>query len=73
MAKQKFATQVDPIILEKTRAIAQAEGKQLQAIIEEALLDLIEKRHSARPRAQVMALYEASVAQYKPLYERLSK
>jgi len=73
MAKQKFATQVDSEVLEKTRAIAHAEGKQLQAIVEEALLDLIEKRHSARPRAQVMALYEASVAQYKPLYERLSK
>lgn len=73
MAKQMFATQVDSEVLEKTRAIAQAEGKQLQAIIEEALLDLIEKRQSARPRAKVMALYEASVAQYKPLYERLSR
>lgn len=73
MARQKFATQVDPEILQLTRAIAQAEGKQLQAIVEEALLDLIEKRHGARPRPQVMALYEASVAQYGPLYERLSK
>lgn len=69
MANQKFATQVDSEVLEKTRAIAHAEGKQLQAIVEEALMDLIE----ARPHAQVMALYEASVAQYKPLYERLSK
>lgn len=58
--------------LEKARAIAHAEGKQLQAIIEEALLDLIEKRQSARPPAQVMALYQASVAQNKPLYEQLS-
>ncbi len=73
MAKQKFATQVDPDLLARTRAIAAAEGRQLQSVVEEALTDLVEKKSKARPRAHVMAHYEASVAQFGPLYDRLSK
>jgi len=71
--KQKFATQVDPALLAKTRAIAESEGRQLQSVIEEALADLVEKRLRTKPRANVMAHYEASVAQFGPLYERLAQ
>ncbi|MBK8766663.1 MAG: hypothetical protein IPM01_19445 [Burkholderiaceae bacterium] len=33
----KFASQVDPRLLEDLKAIAKAEGRQLQALVEEAL------------------------------------
>lgn len=71
--KQKFATQVDQKLLAETRAIAKDEGRQLQSVIEEALRDLIEKKTRSQPRAHVMAQYQASVAQFGPLYERLAK
>ena len=72
-SRQKFATQVDPELLEQTRAIATAEGRQLQSVIEEALRDLVEKKTAGKPRAHVMAQYHASLVQFGPLYERLAK
>ncbi|MCW5943211.1 MAG: hypothetical protein KIS66_13330 [Fimbriimonadaceae bacterium] len=71
--KQKFATQVDADLLAMTRQIAESEGRQLQSIVEEALLDLVEKRKRDRPRANVLAHYEASLAQFGSLYERLAR
>ena len=71
--KQRFAAQVDPELLATARAIAVAEGRQFQSIVEEALLDFIEKRKTPGPRAHVMAQYQASVDRNSELYERLAK
>lgn len=71
--KQRFAAQVDPELLATARAIAVAEGRQFQSIVEEALLDFVEKRKSPGPRAHVMAQYQASVDRNSELYERLAK
>jgi hypothetical protein len=70
--KQRFAAQVDPELLATARAIAVAEGRQFQSIVEEALLDFVEKRKSPGPRAHVMAQYQASVDRNSELYERLA-
>lgn len=72
-ARQKFATQVAPEILEAVRDIAREEGRQLQALIEEALADLIEKRRTGRPRKHVMAAYRASLPKYARLYRKLAE
>jgi hypothetical protein len=71
--REKFATQVDPQILETIRNIAQSEGRQLQALVEEALSDLIEKRRDSRPRPRVMRTYLASHEKYAPLYKKLAE
>jgi hypothetical protein len=71
--REKFATQVDPDVLAHIRNLAQQEGRQLQALVEEALVDLIEKRKNARPRANVMAAYQTSHARYGSLYQKLAK
>lgn len=71
--KQKFATQVDPILLAKTREIAHREGRQLQSVVEEALADLVEKKSGERSRPEVIAHYEATVSQFDSLFERLAK
>lgn len=71
--REKFATQVDSQILAAVRAIAQKEGRQLQAIVDEALADLIEKRKNARPRAHVMAAYQASHEKFSALYKKLAQ
>ena len=70
--KQRFAAQVDPELLATARAIAVAEGRQFQSIVEEALLDFVEKRKTPGPRAHVMAQYQASVDRNSELYERLA-
>jgi hypothetical protein len=71
--REKFATQVEPSLLASVRSLAQQEGRQLQALIEEALTDLIEKRKNARPRASVMAAYNGSHEKYAALYQKLAQ
>ncbi len=72
-SREKFATQVNSEILSAVRAIAQSEGRQIQVLIEEALADLIEKRKQERPRARVMAAYQASHEAFAPLYKKLAE
>jgi hypothetical protein len=71
-SKEKFATQVTSDILAEVRAIAQSEGRQLQALVDEALADLIAKRKNTRPRAHVMAAYQAGHEHYAALFRRLA-
>lgn len=71
--REKFATQVNSEILAAVRTLAQNEGRQLQALVDEALADLIEKRKNTRPRAHVMAAYLASHEKYGELYTKLAK
>lgn len=72
-AREKFATQVNSEILSSVRALAEQEGRQLQALMDEALADLLEKRKNGRPRAHVMDAYNSSHKKYAPLYRKLAK
>lgn len=71
--REKFATQVNADILSAVRGLAQSEGRQIQALVDEALADLLEKRKQGRPRANVMAAYQASHDKYAPLYKKLAE
>ena len=71
--REKFATQVNSGILSVVRSLAEKEGRQLQALVEEALADLIEKHKNARPREHVMGAYLASHEKYGPLYKKLAE
>jgi hypothetical protein len=59
--------------LTTVRELAEQEGRQLQALVEEALTDLIEKRKHLQPRLSVMAAYQASHARYGTLYKKLAQ
>jgi hypothetical protein len=71
--REKFATQVNSKILREVRTLAEEEGRQLQALVDEALADLIEKHKNAKPRSQVMGAYLASHEKYGPLYKKLAQ
>jgi hypothetical protein len=71
--REKFATQVNSEILSEVRTIAQNEGRQLQALIDEALADLIEKRKQGKPRRHVMAAYQSSLTKFGSLYKKLAE
>lgn len=73
IVREKFATQVNSEILSAVRSIAQSEGRQIQSLIDEALADFIEKRKNGKPRAHVMAAYEASHEKYAELYKKLAR
>jgi hypothetical protein len=71
--RQKFATQVDADLIAAVRRIAREEGRQVQALIDEALADLVEKRRMGKPRKHVMAAYQASHARFGTLYQKLAE
>ena len=71
--REKFATQVNAEILAAIRSLAQSEGRQIQALVDEALADLLEKRKQGRPRANVMATYQASHEKFGTLYKKLAE
>ena len=46
--KVKFATQADPEVLAALRKLAEAEGRQLQALVDEALREYIDRSWAMR-------------------------
>jgi len=71
--REKFATQVNVEVLAEVRRIAEAEGRQLQSLVDEALADLIEKRKKERPRSHVMSAYQRSHDAFAELYKKLAQ
>ena len=71
--RQKFSSQADPRLLGELRAIAREEGRQFQAVLEQALREFVERKRDATPRAQVMAHFQASVEKNRRLGELLAR
>ena len=71
--RQKFATQVDGALLADLRGLAKQEGRQIQALVEEAIAALIEQRRQGTARPHVMNAYLKSHARYGSLYKKLAQ
>lgn len=71
--REKFATQVDSALLSNLRGLAKEEGRQLQALVEEAIENLLEQRRQSKARPHVMAAYQASHKRFEPLYKKLAE
>jgi hypothetical protein len=71
--REKFATQVKVELLAEVRRIADAEGRQIQSLMDEALADLVEKRKQAQPRSHVMNAYQRSHEPFGELYKKLAQ
>jgi len=72
-SREKFATQVNAEVLAAVRDLAEKEGRQIQALVDEALADLVDKHRNGRPQPHVMAAYLASHEKYGPLYKKLAE
>ncbi len=71
--REKFATQVNSEILSEVRTLAEKEGRQLQALMDEALADLIEKHKNGRPRPHVLGAYLSTHEKFSSLYKKLAE
>ena len=71
--KVKFATQADPQTLKSLREMAKNEGRQLQALVDEALRDYVERKNKDTPRDQVLRALHASIGQFDDLYKKLAQ
>lgn len=71
--REKFSSQAAPEVLAALRQIAEAEGRQFQSILDEALRDYIDRRQRERLRRHVMSAFAASLDEFDALYRELAK
>jgi predicted transcriptional regulator len=71
--REKFSSQAAPEVLASLRQIAQDQGRQFQAVLDEALRDYIHRQQKARPRRHVMAAFASSMDEFDSLYQELAK
>ena len=72
-AREKFATQVDSVLLDSVRKLAKSEGRQIQAVIEDALRNHLDAKNGAPGREHVMAAYLKSTKRFAGLYKKLAQ
>ena len=72
VVREKFSSQATPEILAGMRDIARKEGRQLQAVLEDAMIVYIESKSQERVRPEVMAHYQASLERNRRLGELLA-
>ena len=69
----KFSSQASPEALAALREIARSEGRQFQAVLQEAMEEYIANRTRQTPRPEVMGHFRASVERNRRLYELLAE
>ncbi len=72
-SKVKYSSQAAPELLSAMREIARQEGRQFQAVMEDAMQEYIENRSRNTPRPEVMAHFRASVERNRRLYALLAE
>ena len=60
VAREKFSSQASPDVLMALREIAEVQGRQFQAVLDEALRDYIDRQQKTRPRRHVMESFGSS-------------
>ena len=73
LAREKFSSQAAPEVLAALRQIAESQGRQFQAVLDEAMRDYIDRQQKERPRRHVMAAFADSVEEFDDLYRELAK
>ena len=71
--REKFSSQATPEVLRALRAIADSEGRQFQAVLDEALREYIERKEKGQPRKHVLTALASSIDEFDALYRELAK
>lgn len=69
----KFSSQADEEVLRQVKDIARSQGRKLQDVFHEAMLDYIEKKSQSKPRKHVMDAFSRSLLKYTSVYKKLAK
>lgn len=71
--REKFSSQATPEVLAALRQIAESQGRQFQAVLDEALREYIDRQQKERPRRHVMTAFANSLEEFDSLYRELAK
>lgn len=69
---RKYSSQADPEVLEAMQALADREGRQLQALIGDAMREYLARKQQA-PRRNVLDAFQKSLEERDELYRKLAK
>jgi hypothetical protein len=72
-ALRKYSSQADPDVLKAMQAIAEQEGRQLQAVIGDAMREYLARRQQQAPRRNVLEAFQKSLKERDELYRKLAK
>jgi hypothetical protein len=72
-ALRKYSSQADPEVLKAMQAIADQEGRQLQAVIGDAMREYLARRQQQAPRRNVLEAFQESLKERDELYRKLAK
>ena len=70
---RKYSSQADPDVLEAMKAIANRDGRQLQAVIGDAMREYLARRQQPAPRRNVLEAFQKSLKERDELYRKLAK
>lgn len=70
---EKFSTQVDAEKLERLRAIAKEEGRQIRSILDDALDIYLKRRQPSGMRPDVLEAYNDIVGRYSKTLKKLAE
>ncbi len=69
----EFPSETAPEVMAALTRIAQTQGRQVQAVIDDALRDYIDRQQKDLPRRHVMAAFSSSMDEFDDLYRELAK
>jgi len=72
-ALRKFSSQADPDLLDGLQEIAAREGRQLQAVLGEAMREYLARKRQQAPRRNVLEAFQESLKERDDLYRSLAK
>lgn len=71
--RRKYSSQAEPELLEAMQEIANRKGRQLLALIGEAMREYLARRKQQPPRHNVMEAIQASIKERDELYRALAR
>ena len=72
-SEDKFSYKVSPEVLAALHELAASQGRQLQAVVEDALSEYLERQQRDRPRQHVLSAFASSMNEFDDLYKDLAK
>jgi hypothetical protein len=70
---RKFSSQAEPELLDELQEIAAREGRQLQAVLGDAMREYLAHKRKKAPRRNVLEAFQASLEERDELYRSLAK
>ena len=73
LKRKKFSSRASPDVLAELRELALAQGRQFQAVLDDAMREYLERQNKTRHRQHVMASFASSLEEFESLYSDLAK